>query len=91
LEFRNAVFCPDLARRLDTGNHVAIFLMQNGGLPARAGAYSAMLSQLAQAYAEIFADDFSLRERGISSERCSPASNRACSISSSTGWPKVRR
>ena len=90
-EFRNIVFCPDLAQRLDTGNHVTIFLVQNGVLPARAGAYSPILSQLAQAGAEIFADNFSLCQRGISSERCSPASNYARSISSSTGWPRVRR
>jgi len=69
-EFRDTVFCSDLARRLaDAGNHVTIFLVQNGVLPARAGVYSAVFSELAQAGVEILADDFSLRERGISSER----------------------
>ena len=72
-EFRDTVFCPDLARRLaDTGNRVTILLVQNGVLPARAGAYSAVLSKLVQAGVEILADDFSLRERGISSERLQP-------------------
>ena len=71
-EFRDTVFCADLARRLaDTGNRVTIFLVQNGVLPARAGA-SAVFPQLAHGGVEIFADDFSLRERGISSERLQP-------------------
>ena len=72
-EFRDTVFCAYLVRRLaDTGNRVTIFLVQNGVLPARAGAGSAVLPLLAQAGVEIFADDFSLRERGISSERLQP-------------------
>ena len=71
-EFRDTVFCTDLARRLaDTGNRVTIFLVQNGVLPTRAGVV-AVFSQLAQAGVEILADDFSLRERGISSERLQP-------------------
>ena len=66
-EFRNTSFCPDLARRLsDTDNRVTILLVQNGVLPTRTGAYSPVLSELALAGVEILADDFSLRERGIS-------------------------
>ena len=72
-ELRDIMFCADLARRLaDTRNRVTIFLVQNGVLPARVGTDSAVLSDLAQAGVEIFADDFSLRERGISSERLKP-------------------
>ena len=53
-EFRDTVFCTDLARRLaDTGNRVTIFLVQNGVLPARGGA-SAVFPQPAQAGVEIF-------------------------------------
>ena len=71
-EFCDTVFCADLARWLvGAGNRVTIFLVQNGVLPARAGA-SAVFPPLAQAGVEIFADDFSLRERGISSERLQP-------------------
>ena len=35
-EFRT-VFCTDLARLADAGNHVTIFLVQTGVLAARAG------------------------------------------------------
>ncbi|MCG8358623.1 MAG: DsrE family protein [Kiloniellales bacterium] len=48
---------------------ITLFLVQNGVLPARAGSGFAALSRLAQAGVEILADDFSLRERGISHNR----------------------
>ena len=51
------------------GNEVTVFLVQNGVLPARRSAKSQPLTGLAQIGAEVLADDFSLRERGIKPER----------------------
>jgi hypothetical protein len=63
-------FCQDLARRLVAGgDRVTLFLVENGVLPARSGAASPGLSELAQAGVEVLADDFSLRERGIPRDR----------------------
>ena len=56
----------DLATQLaKSGNDVTCFLVQNGVLPARRGHLSAGLSAMAAAGVEVLADDFSLRERGI--------------------------
>src|SRR6516165_100394 len=66
-------FCHDLARRLAAaGNQVTLFLVQNGVLPARISARTPGFAELAQVGVEILADDFSLRERGISSDRLQP-------------------
>jgi predicted peroxiredoxin len=66
-------FSHDLARRLaGAGNRVTLFLVQNGVMPARAGALAPQFSELAQAGIEVFADDFSLRERGITADRLQP-------------------
>ncbi len=51
------------------GNVVSLFLVQNGVLPARPGSRSAALAEVAGAGVEVLADEFSLRERGISSDR----------------------
>ena|SRR5437870_3532451 len=60
----------DLAVNLvKEGNEVTLFLVQNGVLPARPGAHSALLSNAANAGVEVLADDFSLRERGIADTR----------------------
>jgi predicted peroxiredoxin len=60
----------DLAANLKKeGNDVTLFLVQNGVLPARKSTRSDALSKLAQAGVEVLADDFSLRERGIPSDR----------------------
>ena len=60
----------DLASQLvRTGNQVTLFLVQNGVLPARRSARSAALSELAAAGVEVLADEFSLKERGITAER----------------------
>ncbi|MEO8159341.1 MAG: DsrE family protein [Betaproteobacteria bacterium] len=56
----------DLAKE---GNEVTLFLVQNGVLPARPGTLSALLTGTAKQGVEILADDFSLRERGISASR----------------------
>lgn len=63
-------FCWDLARRLAAeGNGVTLFLVQNGVLPARAGATAPGLDETVRAGVEVLADDFSLRERGIPQNR----------------------
>ena len=60
----------DLARGLAAeGNQVTLMLVQNGVLPARRSAGSGALTELSAAGVEILADDFSLRERGIPTER----------------------
>lgn len=51
------------------GHRVTLFLVQNGVLPARAGAESGPLARLAANGVEVLADEFSLRERGISANR----------------------
>ena len=56
----------DLAARLaKNGDDVTFFLVQNGVLPARAGAQAQGLENVSKAGATILADEFSLRERGI--------------------------
>lgn len=52
-----------------SGNPVTLVLVQNGVLPARPSAHSERLMALAKAGVEVLADDFSLRERGIPSDR----------------------
>jgi predicted peroxiredoxin len=60
----------DLAAGLARGgNEVTLFLVQNGVLPARPSSRSDALSAAASAGVRILADDFSLRERGISAEK----------------------
>ena len=56
----------DLAVRLArNGDDVTFFLVQNGVLPARAGAQARGLENVNKAGVTILADEFSLRERGI--------------------------
>jgi sulfur relay (sulfurtransferase) complex TusBCD TusD component (DsrE family) len=57
---------------LKAGNEVTLFLVQNGVLPARPGKHSQALSRVAKAGAEVLADEFSLRERGISAAKLAP-------------------
>jgi predicted peroxiredoxin len=60
----------DLAAGLAKKGHtVTLFLVQNGVLPARKGPRAEAVSRLAQAGIKVLADDFSLRERGISKDR----------------------
>jgi sulfur relay (sulfurtransferase) complex TusBCD TusD component (DsrE family) len=49
------------------GHEVALFLVQNGVLAVRSGARGAALDKVIRTQIEVLADDFSLRERGISS------------------------
>src|SRR5205807_1064810 len=60
----------DLATNLAGAGHtVTLFLVQNGVFPARRSAMSEPLGRAAQIGVEVLADEFSLRERGISSDR----------------------
>ncbi len=62
-----------LARELgQAGNDVTFFLVQNGVMPARAGAKDAAFDQLVGGKIRVVADDFSLRERGINKEILKP-------------------
>jgi len=47
------------------GNEVTMFLVQNGVLPTRPCGRSQSLTKLAEAGVKVLADEFSLRERGI--------------------------
>jgi hypothetical protein len=56
----------DLAQGLaKDGNVVTVFLVQNGVFAARPSKGSVLLSPLARAGVKILADDFALKERGI--------------------------
>ena len=60
----------DLAANLvKEGNEVTLFLVQNGVLPARPGSCSSLPGNAARAGVQVLADDFSLRERGISADK----------------------
>jgi len=47
------------------GNEVLVFLVQNGVLPARVGSHSKSMAGLVEANVKVLADEFSLKERGI--------------------------
>src|SRR5690348_12451362 len=51
------------------GNLVTLFLIQNGVVAARRSLKSEAIAQLVHSGVEILADDFSLRERGITASR----------------------
>lgn len=58
----------ELAMQLRAAGHeVALFLVQNGVLAVRSGARRADLDKVIKTQIEVLVDDFSLRERGISS------------------------
>jgi predicted peroxiredoxin len=66
----DTAFCVGLATQLAAANNqVTVFLVQNGVLPARAGARSGDLAKLAGAGVRVLADSFSLKERGIDEAR----------------------
>ncbi|HET6372830.1 MAG TPA: DsrE family protein [Candidatus Polarisedimenticolia bacterium] len=56
----------DLAK---AGNQVTLFLVQNGVLTARPSTQAASLTAAMQSGVEVLADEFSLKERGIPSDR----------------------
>jgi predicted peroxiredoxin len=51
------------------GDEVTVFLVENGVLPARAGARAEALARVVEAGIEVLADEFALRERGIPADR----------------------
>ena len=57
------------ANLVKAGNAVTLFLVQNGVLPARPCPASEGLKAAADAGVEVLADEFSLRERGIPTDR----------------------
>lgn len=60
----------DLAKGLkQDGNDVTLFLVQNGVLSAREASQTNGLADVAKAGVHVLADDFSLRERGIGTDR----------------------
>ncbi|HEY2901142.1 MAG TPA: DsrE family protein [Polyangia bacterium] len=64
----------DLAAALaQEGKTVTLFLVQNGVLPARQSSESAALEKAAKAGVQILADQFSLKERGITAARLCPS------------------
>lgn len=72
-ESNDVVYYYELAADLVRhGNEVTLFLVQNGVLPARPGVHSDLLARVTQSGAEILADDFSLRERGIPEDALVP-------------------
>lgn len=54
------------------GHAVSLFLVQNGVFPARVSAISETLDRAVKAGVEVLADEFSLRERGITVDRLTP-------------------
>ena len=69
-------FASGLSRE---GQHVTLFLVQNGVLAARSRSQAAAFSELLLAGVEVLADEFSLRERGIS-PKCLLPGIRAASL-----------
>lgn len=74
IESRDPFESTDVARTYElaaqlraAGHEVALFLVQNGVLPARAGCSRTGLERVIGSRIEVLADDFSLRERGIAS------------------------
>ena len=58
-------WCELAAELKRAGHDVALFLVQNGVLPVRANGRRDGIERALSAGVEVYADDFSLRERGI--------------------------
>ena len=66
-ESNEVMYYYELSKGLvEAGNQVTLLLVQNGVLAARPSAHSAALSALGKSGVKILADEFSLKERGIS-------------------------
>lgn len=66
-ESNEVAYYYELSKGLvEAGNQVTLLLVQNGVLAARPSAHSAALSALGKSGVKILADEFSLKERGIS-------------------------
>jgi sulfur transfer complex TusBCD TusB component (DsrH family) len=65
-ESNDVGYCCDLARGLvEAGNEVTLLLVQNAVLAARPSAQAPQLKSLVGSGIRVLADDFSLKERGI--------------------------
>jgi hypothetical protein len=69
---KDVLYYYELAASLARQGEVTLFLVQNGVLPARPSRESRRLSELAKAGVLVLADEFSLRERGIRTDRLAP-------------------
>ena len=58
-------WCEVAVQLKAAGHEVALFLVQNGVLQARAKAPPSRLGRMRAAGIDVYADEFSLRERGI--------------------------
>jgi predicted peroxiredoxin len=65
-------YCELATGLVKDGNEVTLFLVQNGVLPARKSPASRALVATAEAGVTVLADEFSLKERGITSDRLAP-------------------
>ena len=67
LEFKDTENFISLAKDLKTqGNSIVYYLVENGVFPARRCSFSSTLESLLKMGVTIYADKFSLKERGIS-------------------------
>ena len=72
-ESNDVAFSHDLATGLaNNGHDVTVLLVQNGVLPARRGAAADGIAAMMKAGIKVRADEFSLRERGITHARLVP-------------------
>lgn len=77
-ERRDSEFIVSTATALrQRGNEVTLFLVQNGVMAARKQGRERYLSAVAGAGVRILADEFSLRERGITDDELHPAIERS--------------
>jgi hypothetical protein len=58
-------WCELAAELKGVGHEVALFLVQNGVLPVRTNSRREAIERALAAGVEVYADDFSMRERGI--------------------------
>src|SRR5437588_3610674 len=69
-ESKDVAYYSNLARGLlEAGNQVTLFLVQNAVFAARASAQAPELQALVQAGVKILADEFALKQRGITKLR----------------------
>ncbi len=72
-ECRNAVRDHEIAMSLAAGQHdVAVFLVQNGVLAAREAARGESIQRVLDSGVRVVSDDFSLRERAVSTDALRP-------------------
>jgi sulfur relay (sulfurtransferase) complex TusBCD TusD component (DsrE family) len=73
LDSPETIFVTETAVALrKKGHSVTVFLVQNGVLGARKLAGKSQVPAIVESGVTVLADDFSMQERGISIEECSP-------------------